>query len=70
MDPLKLTPVEENGRRGQSVEIPLSLGPRKEGQDEEKGMYLVFDFVVSPATLDAAQKTPTLMKTLCETVSV
>ena len=70
MDPLRLTPVTHaDGRRGQQAEIPLSLGPRKEGQDKEGAACLVFDFVVAPATLDAAHGHPGLMQSVVETVS-
>jgi len=51
------------------VEIPLSLGPRKEGLDKEGGVCLVFDFVVAPATLENALGSPGMMKTVVETVS-
>jgi len=68
VDPLRLTPVTQpDGRRGQQVEIPLSLGPQKEGQDKEGKPCLVFDFVVAPATLDAAHANPMMMQTLVET---
>ena len=66
-----MTPMTQpDGRRGTQVQIPLSLGPRKEGQDKEGGVCLVFDFVVAPATLDATLVRPGLMQTLAETVSV
>lgn len=51
------------------MEIPLSLGPRKESQDKEGGVCLVFDFVVAPATLDVAQANPGMLQTVVETVS-
>lgn len=57
------------GRRAQQVEIPLSLGPRKEGKDKEGQPCLVWDFVVAPATLDAAHASPGMLRTVVETVS-
>lgn len=66
---MRLSPVTNaEGRRGQHVEIPLTLGPKKEAKDEEGAIFLVFDFVVAPATLEAALSNPGMMKTLAETV--
>lgn len=45
------------GRKGKHLDMPLCLGPRKEGKDKYGQPCLVWDFVVHPETLAMAAST-------------
>lgn len=60
--------VGENGRKGTYVEMPLSLGPQKQGTDKKGEPCLVWDFVVHPETVEAARSNPNILRVLADTV--
>jgi dynein assembly factor 2 len=53
-----------DGRKGKHLDMPLCLGPKKEGKDKHGSPCLVWDFVVHPETLVMASSTPPIREAM------
>ena len=62
--------VDESGRKGSSLDLPLCLGPKKAGADQKGNSCCVWDFVVHPEALEMAAGKPAIRKSIIEMVRV
>ena len=53
-----------DGRKGKHLDMPLCLGPRKDGKDKNGEPCLVWDFVVHPETLAMAATTAAIREAM------
>lgn len=59
--------TDESGRTGDRFQIPLSMGPKKEGSDKEAKPCGVWDFVVHPEAVTMALSNGAVKNMLAET---
>lgn len=59
--------TDANGRQGESFQIPLSLGPVRQGTDKAGRPAAVWDFVVHPDAVSMAMSHAAIKNMLAET---
>lgn len=59
--------TDASGKVGKHVDLPLTLGSRKEGKDKNGQPCSVYDFVVHPDSIKFAHTSPGAMKLLADT---
>ncbi|GIL76715.1 hypothetical protein Vretifemale_6308 [Volvox reticuliferus] len=58
---------DANGRSGQQLSIPITMGPVRQGTDKQGQPAAVYDLVVHPETVEFATRSEPVMNTMAET---